>query len=305
MTFPKSFIYYYAPLVDNQSAFLTSLQKPSRASVRVNTLKVTREEVIGRFDGYGIEVTPVDWYADALTTESQELSHTLERFLGTIYIQELASMIPALVIQDLLKQAPEQLTVLDACAAPGSKTTQVAALMNNRGRIIANDKSFSRIRALKFNLDKAGATNVAITNYDLQSFPDMQFDVVLLDAPCSADGTLRKNPELLTRWSVGRLRGYASMQKDLIARALDLLKPGGTMVYSTCSMSVEENEGVVNHLLQTRRARLQEIALPDFALAAPILQVDGDCLNADIAKAGRIWPHHNDTDGFFVARLTK
>src|SRR4030042_921087 len=165
-------------------------------------------------------------------------------------MQDLPPMPPPLVLGKKLASPTSNgnLTVLDACAAPGSKATQLAALMQNRGTIIANDLSYERIRALRFNLEKTGALNTIITNHDLRFLPQdfpANFDAILLDAPCSSEGMIRKNPAILSRWSESEIMSRAGLQKRLLLKAWELLSPGGTLVYSTCTFAPEENEGEV------------------------------------------------------------
>ncbi|MBU8934526.1 MAG: RsmB/NOP family class I SAM-dependent RNA methyltransferase [candidate division Zixibacteria bacterium] len=299
---PEEFKRRYGPLVDDEQAFFASLIEPPLNSFRVNTLKAPVGEVIGRLDTYGIHSQPLPWYEDAFTTESRELTSTLERFLGTIYIQEAASMLPPLIMREELSQAS---TVFDACAAPGSKATQIAAIMNNRGSLVANDRNFRRIRALKFNLNKAGVINTVITNFSLQKFPPVKFDIVLLDAPCSSDGTVRKNPEVMNQWSVSRIRGCSAVQKELIKLAFDFVTEGGMLVYSTCSLAPEENEMVIDHLLRHRPAKVKPIALDGFAFTSPVMNWAGETMSSGVAACARVWPHINNTDGFFVAKVSK
>jgi len=299
---PEAFIDRYIPLVDDEAAFLASIVAPRRRSFRVNPLKGSPQNVVDRLTRSGIEPQPVPWYDHAFTTEVDSLSGGIERFIGSIYLQELASMLPPLVVREELARAS---TVLDACAAPGSKATQTAALMANRGCLVANDRSYSRIRALKFNMNKAGVINTLITNFELHLLPPMEFDVVMLDAPCSSDGTVRKSPNLFKSWLVKRSQGYGERQKDLIVRAFDRLKPGGTLVYSTCSLAPEENELVVDYLLRNRPAVMQPIDLPGFRFGSTVQSWGQHEIHPEVAAAGRVWPHHNDTDGFFVAKVTR
>lgn len=304
MTRPEiqSFVDHFADIVDDREAFAASLLREPRKSFRVNTIKSSREAVVGRLSEAGVRTETVPWYQDAVIVHDDVLSGTLERFLGTFHIQELASMLPPLVAADELRRAR---MVLDACAAPGSKTTQAAAIMGNRGCLIANDRSYSRIRALQFNIHKQGVVNALITNYELQQFPARDFDVILLDAPCTSIGTVRKSPNLFGSWSIGQSHGYGGLQKDLLVRSFDMLAPGGTLVYSTCSLAPEENEIVIDHLLRHRPARVKPVSLPGFRFGEPVQRWDGRELHPGVAGAGRVWPHHNDTDGFFVAKVTR
>ncbi|MCI0503828.1 RsmB/NOP family class I SAM-dependent RNA methyltransferase [Candidatus Micrarchaeota archaeon] len=300
---PAPFRARYCPLVDDENAFLASLSRLLPKAFRINTLKSTREDVSERFAGYGIGLATVPWYEDAFVCDNPEAGFSLEHFTGAIYMQELVSMLPPLLIRDIL---PGARMVLDGCAAPGSKTTQLAALMGNRGTIIANDVSYSRIRALKFNLEKVGALNTVITNRDLMAFPDMDFDAVIIDAPCSAEGTIRKNWEVFDTWSARGVQTYARVQKQLIVKGFDLLAPGGTMVYSTCTFAPEENEAVVDELLKSRPdAKLEPIAIDGLKTSGTVESWDGAEFDPETRKAVRIWPHHNDTGGFFLAKVKK
>jgi len=212
-------------------------------------------------------------------------------------------MLPPLVIREELTSAR---LVLDACAAPGSKTTQIAALMRNEGAIVANEPDFGRTRALKHNLARCGVFNTTITNYNLLQFPcDAHFDVVLVDAPCSADGTVRKSPNLLNNWRPQRSMKYMNLQKQLIRKGFELVRPGGVLVYSTCSLSPLENEVVVDFLLRKFEANVEWTPLPHFQLTPGLETFAEYVFRPEIKRTARIWPHHNDTNGFFVAKIRK
>jgi NOL1/NOP2/sun family putative RNA methylase len=302
MPIPKRFKERYAALVDDEDAFFSCLESLQPRSFRVNTLKSTRERVIERFKGYGIPLKHVPWYRDAFISEEFDVGATFEHFTGEIYVQELVSMLPPLLVEKELQDAK---AVLDGCAAPGSKTTQLAAMMGNRGLIVANDISYSRIKALKFNQEKTGAVNTVITNIDMRNFPRAQFDVVILDAPCSAEGTMRKSYGVSSLWSERHIRSLARMQKQLITKGFDLLSPGGVMVYSTCTFAPEENEAVVHHLLEERDAEMQGISIPGLRLSKTVEEWEGQAFRPEVKEAVRIWPHHNDTGGFFLAKVGK
>lgn len=300
---PESFLRRYCPLVDDEKSFLESLLRPLPRAIRVNTLKSARESIQKKYADYGIELCPVPWYEDAFVAPAEDPSPTLEHFLGQVYVQELTSMLPPLVVAQETRRAN---LALDACAAPGSKTTQMAALMNNRGTLIANDNDYNRIRALQYNLSKAGAYNYTITNLDFGKFPEAKkFDVILLDAPCSSDGTVRKVPKLLAKWTPERTRRYSSLQKHLIKKAFDLLKPGGVLVYSTCSFSPGENEEVVAHLLDNRQATIEPFVIPSLKMAPGLTHYGDISYPRPLSACRRIWPQDNDTSGFFLARIRK
>ncbi len=302
MEAPKPFCERYCPLVDDEDAFLSSLSRPLPKSFRVNTLKARAEEVMQRFSGYGISLSRMPWYSDAFVSERPDIGASLEHFTGAIYFQELVSMLPPLLVR---AEAASARMVLDGCAAPGSKTTQLAAFMGNRGTLIANDVSYPRIRALKFNVEKSGALNVVITNRDLNAFPNLGFDAVLIDAPCSAEGTIRKNGEIFDTWSEKEIPKFARVQRGLILKGYDMLAPGGVMVYSTCTFAPEENEAVVDALVREREARLEPFSFEGFRTSAALGDWHGHSFDAQVGKAARVWPHHNDTGGFFIAKVRK
>lgn len=299
---PEAFRERYVGLVDDEQAFFDSLITPLPKSFRVNTLKAVANEVMARFAGYGVVLQRMPWYPDAFVSENPALGTTLEHFLGSIYIQELTSMLPPLLV---LNELTEDKTVLDACAAPGSKTTQLAAMMGNKGAIVANDVEYERIRPLKFNLEKSGALNAVVTNYDLRSFPQMEFDIILLDAPCSSEGIFRKNPKQMAMWSPRRIPPSTHRQKQLILKAFDLLADGGTMIYSTCTFAPEENEAVIDYLLKERKAELAATDVPHFRLTPGLTEWQGHKFDDRLRLTSRILPHHNDTGGFFLAKVKK
>lgn len=302
MVLPEKFKERYCPLVDDEGAFISSLNRPLPKSFRVNTLKSSSDSVAERFSAYGIGVRQIPWYGEAFVSDEPDVGTTLEHFTGEIYMQELVSMLPPLLVRRELEEAR---FVLDGCAAPGSKTTQLSALMGNRNTIVANDISYSRIRALKFNLEKTGAMNVVITNQDLRLFPSLRFDVVILDAPCSAEGTMRKGEGLSRLWSEKMVKGCAGLQRTLVTKAYDLLADGGVMVYSTCTFAPEENEGVINHLVEKRGAKLEKIGIDGLKTSTAVDSWKGKDFDEEVKKAIRIWPHHNDTGGFFLAKVRK
>jgi NOL1/NOP2/sun family putative RNA methylase len=300
MEIPNTFRERYEQLVDDPEAFFSCMNTYAPKSFRANTIKSSPDEIRERFESYGIGIRQMPWYEDAFVSEEPEVGGTLEHFTGKIYIQELVSMLPPWALRDELGGF-----VLDACAAPGSKTTQLSALMQNRGVVIANDLDYGRIKALRFNLEKVGAINALITNQDLRFFPKMEFDSVILDAPCSSEGTIRKNPKLFSSWNERKVRGHSKLQKHLILKAFDLLRPGGAMVYSTCTFAPEENEGVVSYLLEKREAKLEGIPIPGFKTSPGIGEWKKDKFHDEVRKCARIWPHHNDTGGFFMAKVRK
>jgi len=299
---PKVFKERYAGLVDDEEAFLACLNTLQPRGFRVNTLKASPAMIKERFSDYGISLQEVPWYKDAFISDEPDVGATFEHFTGEIYMQELASMLPPIAVQKELEKAKY---VLDGCAAPGSKTTQMAAMMENKGLIVANDSSYSRIRALKFNQEKTGAINTVITNKDLRNFPKMQFDIVVLDVPCSSEGTIRKSYGVFSLWSEKHIKTISDLQKQLITKGFDLVAPGGTLIYSTCTFAPEENEAVVHHLLQERPAKMEKIDIPHLKISPPVDEWKNDVFSPEVKNAARIWPHHNNTGGFFLAKVGK
>ncbi len=301
---PATFCETYAGLISDSEALFETLRRPLSASFRVNTLKSSVGEIQKRFTGYGIRIEQTGWYQEAFVCPDCDPSPTLEHFLGKIYLQELISMLPPLVVREELKTAQ---VVVDACSAPGSKATQLAALMGNRGTLIANDVDYQRIRALKHNLTKDGAYNTVITHSDFGGFAesDGPYDVIMVDAPCSSDGTVRKSPGLLRNWRRNKAARYAKQQRHLLRKAFRLLAEGGVLVYSTCALSVMENELVVHDLLSEFPAVVEPVEIPKFTMRPGITVYNDMQLNTQIEHTRRVWPQDNDTDGFFLARIRK
>ncbi len=292
----------YRSIIDDFEAFRAACQRPLPKVVRVNTIKTTPSAVRDLFEDRGIAYEPVDWNDQLLTLATDSPGQTLAWVLGWIHGQEEVSAIPALVL------APEPGDrVLDACAAPGSKSSHLAALMDDRGRLIANDRNLGRLSALRSNAERLGVTNVAVLNRDGRqlSFKDFAFDTVdhaLVDVPCSCEGTIRKNPDALDQWSRDHVNGLAGVQKGILRRAIRVTAPGGRVVYSTCTFAPEENEAVLDHVLKKESCRLIDQSLP-LDHAPGITEWNGQQFDPAVRKAARIYPHHNDTGGFFCATI--
>ncbi len=198
--------------------------------------------------------------------------------------------------------------VLDACAAPGSKTTQMAEMMGNTGVIVANDTNISRIKALRYNLDKGGVLNAVVTRMDAAklSRSGIQFDRILVDAPCSAEGTIRKDWKVLSHWSDSLIFNLSRVQSHILLNAVQCLKSGGTLVYSTCTLAPEENEGVVNHLLdKIGGLHVEKINLAGLRSRVGVTEWQGARYRDEVKNCSRIYPQDNDSEGFFVAKITK
>ncbi len=298
MEFKEKFVRKYASLTDIER-FLEFSLKDIRKSIRINTLKISVSELKKRLAGY--KLTQIPWCKEGFFVEGPrtDLGNLREHQLGYFYIQEAASMIPPIVLDPRGGEI-----VLDACAAPGSKTTQMACMMENKGVIIANDIKPDRLTALATNLQRCGVSNAVLTKSWAEAI-NMKFDKILLDAPCSGTGTIRKSLKTIKIWNPNMYKKLAGVQKKLICHCFDLLKKDGIMVYSTCSISPEENEEVVDFLLgMYNNAKLEKINL-NIKRSKAITENNGKKLSKEIEKCLRIWPQDNDTSGFFVAKIKR
>ncbi|WP_420890504.1 16S rRNA (cytosine(1407)-C(5))-methyltransferase RsmF [Enterobacter hormaechei] len=282
--------------------FVAACQRPLRRSIRVNTLKISVGAFLDLVSPYGWQLTPVPWCEEGFwierdDEESLPLGSTAEHLSGLFYIQEASSMLPvaALFADD---NQPER--VMDVAAAPGSKTTQIAARMNNRGAILANEFSASRVKVLHANISRCGIHNVALTHFDGRVFgaalPEA-FDAILLDAPCSGEGVVRKDPDALKNWSVASNLEIAATQRELIDSAFHALRPGGTLVYSTCTLNRDENEDVCLWLKQRYADAVEFLPLDTLFDSASHAATPEGFLH--------VFPQIYDCEGFFVARLRK
>lgn len=292
----------YRTLIPDFEAFLRSLEQPQPVFLRLNTLRITHEQFLDLTRRKGYHLEPVSWYPSAFQAYHLDTpGATLEYFLGYYHTQGLTSMIPPL----LLDPQPGEV-VLDLCAAPGSKTSQLAQLMQNQGLLVANDINVDRLSGLMANLERLGVLNVVTTRYHGQNFPGrLRFDRILVDAPCSGTGTYRGPAgEKGIERRAGLIRQLSRLQKQLIVRAFDLLKPEGCLVYSTCTYSVEENEEVIAYLLQEREASLEELSLP-FAHSPGITEWNGIQYPSVLKRCIRVYPHQLNAEGFFYAKINR
>ncbi|MBE8539859.1 NOL1/NOP2/sun family putative RNA methylase [Geoglobus acetivorans] len=286
--------------IDDTEEFLHYMMLPLRQSFRVNTLKVGIDDVVERLSEE-FELERVPWAKEGYFVYGEEVTNTPEFALGLIFMQEASSMIPAAVLD-----VQPGMLVLDMAASPGSKTTQMSAYMENRGCIVANDVKYPRINILISNIQKFGSVNVRVTMKDGRYFGRFRdtFDRVLLDAPCSNVGMIRKNYKYLRLWRQRDVEALSRLQKELIMAAYRALKPGGVLVYSTCTLDPEENEEVVDYLLSNTDARLEKIDLP-LKSHEPITEFRGKIYTDEVKKCLRIHPQDNNTEGFFVAKVVK
>ncbi|MCL5018332.1 MAG: RsmB/NOP family class I SAM-dependent RNA methyltransferase [Candidatus Pacearchaeota archaeon] len=290
--------------------YLETLKKDPVRSFRCNTLKISPDKLKKRLEEKGWKIkVPFKNFPEIMIVESElqpgELGRALEHLLGYYYIQEIASMLPPLV----LSPKPDE-KVLDLCASPGSKTTQMSAMMENSGLLIANEMKIGRIKILAANTERCGVMNMIITKKDgialCKRFKENNFlfDKILLDAPCSGEGTIRSTPRTLEMWNIKTIENLSKLQKSLIASAIEILKPNGELVYSTCTHAPEENEEVINFALKNFNVKIEKINLPLKTLAGITKFGEKEYLE-DVKYACRVYPHLSDTEGFFISKIKK
>ena len=301
--FKQKFIERYSKLTDWEEFKKVSLSF-LRRSIRVNTLKMPINQLKKRLEEKNWISEKIPWCKEGFYVEHKEgrrdIGNTIEHSLGYFYVQEAVSMIPPIV----LEPKPDEF-VLDMCAAPGSKASQIAQYMENKGILIANDYKGIRIAPLGINLQRMGITNAIITLMEGRFFKNFEFDKILVDAPCSGTGTIRKSLKTLRIWNPDVIKRLAGTQRQLIDTAFQNLKKNGILVYSTCSLEPEEDEGIIDYLLNKHdNAKLEEIIL-DVKRSQPILEFEDKQYNPEIKKCLRLWPQDNDTEGFFVAKIKK
>lgn len=264
-------------------------------TLRANTLNVPRDELLQTFAANGIAATACRYSPHGIQVEGRHHIPGLPGFReGLFAVQDEASQIAAL----LLDPQPGE-RVLDACAAPGGKATHMAQLMANQGELLAMDVSHSKLPLIQETAARLGITIIRTRAADLLqsgAFPADAFDRILLDAPCSGLGVIRRNPESKWRLTPEDISRLAAVQKNLLKNAIRMLKPGGKLLYSTCSTSQEENEGVVADFLSRRPDCVLENLNGIFPGYGELFTPDG---------MYRTWPHRHGMDGFFAARIIK
>jgi len=289
-------------------AFFEANESPRPLTIRTNTLKTHRRDLAQALINRGVTLEPVGkWSKVGLQIfESQvPLGATPEYLAGHYMLQAASSFLPVMA---LAPQPHER--VLDMAAAPGGKTTYMAALMKNTGCIFANDSNKARAKALIGNIHRLGAKNTIVCNHDAREFPKVigGFDRILLDAPCSGTGVIAKDPSVKTNKTERDFMLLPHLQKQILLAAIDSVdhasKTGGYIVYSTCSVTVEENEQVVQYALQKR----PNVKLVETGLAFGVegfVNYMGKTFDRDMKMTRRYYPHKYNVDGFFVSKLRK
>lgn len=287
-------------LKEDYDAYLESFHDNRLYGLRINTLKISPEEFlkISPFD-----LKPIPWIENGFYfSESDKPAKHPYYFAGLYYIQEPSAMTPANVLP-----IEEGDVVFDMCAAPGGKSTELGAKLNHTGLLITNDISNSRAKALLKNVEVFGIPNLCVLSEDPKRIAGRFtsfFDKILIDAPCSGEGMFRKDNKLIKSWEKNGPEFYSQIQQDIILLGADMLKPGGKMLYSTCTFSKLEDEETIRHLLKNR-PEMHLIDIKEYSgFSKGIIDSDED-LQMQIDKTVRIFPHKMQGEGHFLALLEK
>lgn len=293
-------------LGEDYDAYLRSFEQCNQNGLRVNTAKLTPEEFakISPFD-----VSRIPWTANGFFYEGERPAVHPYYYAGLYYLQEPSAMTPA----SLLPVEPGD-RVLDLCAAPGGKSTELAAKLRGEGVLVSNDISSTRAKALLKNLELFGAPNILVvseTPNKLAEYFEGYFDKILVDAPCSGEGMFRKQPVIMKNWEQYGTEYYHKLQKEILPQAVKMLKPGGLLLYSTCTFSPEEDEGSVSEVLD---------AFPEMQLVNALQYAPEGCSydgfdvghpewvengREELKQCLRLWPHRIKGEGHFIALFRK
>jgi 25S rRNA (cytosine2870-C5)-methyltransferase len=292
--------------------FLEANEQSRPVTIRVNTLKSRRRDVQNALSGRGVVLEPIAWSAVGITIqESQVPIGATPEYLGGHYmLQSASSFLPVMALDPQPSGATSTgERILDMCSAPGGKTTHIAQMMQNSGLLFANDVNKDRCKALFANIHRLGVRNAVLSNCDGREFPRVMggFDRVLLDAPCTGFGVISKDPSVKTQKSQDDLDRMTKEQKELILAAIDSIdhrsKTGAILVYSTCSVSVEENEAVIDYALKKRHVAVVDTGL-EFGVPGMTKYLHHR-FHPSLSLAKRYYPHAHNLDGFFVCKLRK
>lgn len=291
MELPTDFVTKYTKLLgDDAPAFFASYDKPSQSGYRFNPLDIVPDD-LNLPREQPIAYSPHGYVGKVA-------GNGIAHVAGAVYSQE-----PSAQLVGAVAAAQPGMTVLDLCAAPGGKSTFLAGDMGNTGVLVSNEINLGRARILASNIERWGNTNVIVTNHDpaslAQALPQT-FDLILVDAPCSGEGMFRKDPEAMSYWDTDYPAACAKRQREILTEAIKMLKPGGRLVYSTCTFAPEEDEQIIAWLCQTTALTVVPIKkLPGMDDGRPEW-AEGF---AEVQGAVRLWPHHQNGEGHFVCQL--
>lgn len=281
-------------LKDDFDNYLDSFNSPSISSIRINNHKISNEDFIS-LSPFNLE--KIDWIHNGYYVDEKDKPGKHPYYdAGLYYVQEASAMTPAECLE--INKGD---FVLDCCAAPGGKTTELLSKLNNTGLLVANDISISRAYSLAKNIQRLGFTNAIVTAEDtknLVNYFNNYFDKILVDAPCSGEGMFRKDDSLIKSWMEKDSDFYPSIQKDILDKACNMLKPGGKILYSTCTFAIKEDEDVIEEILNKHR----DIKVIDLPIKYDKFE-QGKTENTK--KAIRLYPHKLKGEGHFVCLLQK
>ena len=299
---PQSFLDSMKEILgEDYEAFLAGFDGQRQYGLRVNTLKMNLEEFV-RIAPFHLKKVP--WISNGYFYEAEDAPAKHPFYsAGLYYLQEPSAMTPA----SRLKVQPGE-RVLDLCAAPGGKATELGAALQGEGLLVANDINTARARALLRNLELFGISNSFVTNEPphvlAERFPEF-FHKIMVDAPCSGEGMFRKNPAVVDSWQEKGPEYFSKLQREIIVQAADMLLPGGMMFYSTCTFSPLENEKTITHLLK-ERPDMEVIPMEDYeGFAEGLTSYRGEVFDESCKLCRRIWPHKMSGEGHFMALLHK
>jgi ribosomal RNA methyltransferase Nop2 len=282
--------------------YIEASERPRPLVIRTNTLKTTRKELMENLTKRGANVEAVEWSKVAIkvTESSVPIGATPEYLAGHYMLQAASSLNPVMAL------APEPgEKVLDMSSAPGGKTSYIAQLMKNAGFLLANDLKPMRQKATIANLHRLGVKNAVVCCHDGRKIGQTMkgFDRVLLDAPCSGMGIISRDPSVKLQRTVKDIERMAHLQKELLRTAIDVVNVNGVVVYSTCSITVEENEMVVDYILKKRHVKIVETGLQ--VGRAGLTRYKERRFHPSVANTRRFYPHVHNMDGFYVAKIIK
>ncbi len=284
--------------------FLEACEQPIRTSIRLNTLRMEPEKTIERMQKKKIKLEKIPWLSHGYYGDFEGRSTPgafLEHMLGFYYVQG----VPSMTTVEVLDPQPDE-TILDLAAAPGGKTTHIAQQMQNSGKVVAVEMDRKRISSLESNILRCGVTNSVVLRGDARKIEKLNLepDRILLDAPCSGEGLIPLDPTRKTSKSMADVRFCATKEDELLDAAVSILAPGGTIVYSTCSIAPEENEYIVDEILK-RYPEMKIAPIPlDFGTQG-YSEPFGVSLDESLKLSKRFLPHLHGSEGFFICKMEK
>jgi NOL1/NOP2/sun family putative RNA methylase len=292
----------YRQVMPDWDAFVAANRAPEAVTLRVRRGLAGDAEVRARLEERGFSLEPVPGLEATyrVVDGPHSVAQTIEHWLGLFHVQQAVMALPTLA----LTPRPGE-RILDLCAAPGGKTVHLAELMADRGCLVAVDPREKRLRGLMGNVFRLGHPNVLVVAADGRKLPvEARFDRVLVDPPCSAEGNYRRQGGRLPDRTASFVRYVTGLQEALLRRAIRLTRPGGVLVYSTCTFAPEENEGVLDRVLRDEPVRAEPIRL-SLPHAGGFAEWEGIAYHPGVREAWRVYPQHLDSGGMFMARLRR